>query len=110
LAAGRGNTEPGKKAARVIAILGQPRHAKLAPVDARTLKPIRGGWSVSVRWATGAATLSPSAKRAAVQVGGDLGSVLVVDTATGRVEHRLEVGVTRRTGCTGSVATRLWGA
>jgi hypothetical protein len=77
---------------RAIAIVGLADRARLVPVDARTLMPLPGAWSVPVPVA-GPAALSPSGKKAAVQTQfASAGPVLVVDTATGRVEHTYPVG------------------
>jgi hypothetical protein len=69
----------------VIAIVGTGARARLEPVDARTLAPLPGTWSVRVP-IPGLATLSPSGKKVAVETH----RTLVVDTATGKVEHRYE--------------------
>jgi hypothetical protein len=73
--------------ARVIAIVGSGARARLEPVDARTLAPLPGAWSLGVPKAE-FATLSPSGKKIAVVTR----STLVVDAATGRVEHRFQFG------------------
>jgi hypothetical protein len=92
--------------ARVIAVVGSPRGAVLEPVDARTLAPVVGGWSLPVPWA-GAAALSPSGEQVAVVVGVDGPRMLVVDSATGRVVHRYEdMGDT--TGAGGALGGLYW--
>jgi len=66
--------------------------ARLVLLDARTLKPARPGWSRTLAaWSpNNPAALSPLGSRVAVVVGGDSGqSLLIVDTATGRVLRRV---------------------
>jgi hypothetical protein len=69
----------------------------LEPVDPRTLAPLPEAWSVPVP-VPGPATLSPSGKKVAVQTQFPAGPVIVVDTATGRVEHTYAVGGDTSTG------------
>jgi hypothetical protein len=91
---------PGSGAPRrpgVVAIVGSADRARLTPVDPRTLTPLPGAWSVPVP-VPGPATLSPSGKKVAVQTHYPGGPVLVVDTATGRVEHTYGVGGDTSTG------------
>lgn len=77
---------------RVIAVVPSAAGARLRPLDARTLAPVRPGWSRAVRWSKEPgplpAVLSPSGSRIAVVVGRSGESVLVLDTATGRVVKR----------------------
>jgi hypothetical protein len=66
----------------VVASAAGPR---LQPLDARTLAPVRRGWSRSVGTAESVA-LSPSGSRIAVATAG--GKVLILDTVTGRVVRK----------------------
>ena len=54
-------------------------------LDARTLAPLRGGWSRAVQSVSGMSALSPLGSRVAISTGGRL---LVIDTATGQVVRR----------------------
>jgi len=70
--------------ARVVAIVPSASGAKLTLLDARTLKPVRPGWSRAVPKDTLAA-LSPAVSRVAIGIEGSDGqAVLVVDSSTGR--------------------------
>ncbi len=78
---------------RVIAVVPSVAGARLRPLDARTLAPLRPGWSRAVGWSKEPglqpAVLSPSGSRIAVVVGpSGSESVVVLDTATGRVVKR----------------------
>jgi hypothetical protein len=79
------------KPARVVAITAtQP--ARLILLDARTLRPARPGWSRTfAAWSPDdPAALSPLGSRVAVVLGGESSqSLLIVDTATGRVLRRV---------------------
>ena len=79
------------KPERVVAITPtQP--ARLILLDARTLKPVRPGWSLTLasRSPDDPAVLSPLGSRVAVVVGGESSqSLLIVDTASGRVLRRV---------------------
>ena len=72
--------------ARVVAII-PTRPARVALLDARTLAPVRSGWSMTLRsWIRGnPAVLSPLGSRVAVAPGaeGDQ-SVLIIDATSGR--------------------------
>jgi hypothetical protein len=70
---------------RVMGVVPSAAGPRLMPLDARTLAPVRGGWSRSVGTAESVA-LSPSGARIAVATAG--GKVLVLDTATGRVVRK----------------------
>jgi hypothetical protein len=67
---------------RVMAVVPSATGPRLKPLDARTLAPLRGGWSRPVTKDV-AAVLSPSGSRVAVV--GKRDTVLVLDTATGRI-------------------------
>ena len=68
---------------RVVAAVGAPGGTRLGLVDARTLEPVRGGWSSQVIDYETRPTLSPS--RARVVFAALDGVLVVLDTATGRV-------------------------
>jgi hypothetical protein len=54
----------------VVAIVGPAGSSRLERVDARTLKPLAGGWSIRIRSQYSvAAGLSPSGRYVAVQLG-----------------------------------------
>ncbi len=85
--AGRTVTKP----EQVVAITATTP-ARLTLLDARTLRPARPGWSRTLAaWSpTNPAALSPLGSRVAVVVGGESSqSLLIVDTATGRVLRRV---------------------
>jgi hypothetical protein len=77
--------------ARVVAITAT-KPARLILLDARTLRPAQPGWSRTLAaWSPDdPAALSPLGSRVAIVVGGESGqSLLIVDTATGRVLRRV---------------------
>ena len=79
------------KPGRVVAITAT-EPARLILLDARTLRPARPGWSRTLAaWSpTNPAALSPLGSRVAVVLGGESSqSLLIVDTATGRVLRRV---------------------
>ena len=79
------------KPERVVAITATTP-ARLVLLDARTLRPARPGWSRTLAaWSpTNPAALSPLGSRAAVVVGGESSqSLLILDTASGRVLRRV---------------------
>jgi hypothetical protein len=80
------------KPERVVAITATTP-ARLVLLDARTLRPARPGWSLTLpaRSSADPDALSPLGSRVAVVVGGASSqSLLIVDTATGRVLRRLK--------------------
>jgi hypothetical protein len=75
---------------RVVAVVPSGGGATLRQLDARTLKPVRGGWSRAVPNGVKAA-VSPSGTRVAVNA---KPGVVVLDAGTGRVVRRYsETGV-----------------
>jgi hypothetical protein len=84
---GHAVTNPG----RVVAITAT-EPARLVLLDARTLRPARPGWSLTLpsRSPTNPAALSPVGSGVAVVVGGESSqSLLIVDTAGGQVLRRV---------------------
>ena len=79
------------KPERVVAITATTP-ARLVLLDARTLRPARPGWSRTLAaWSpTNPAALSPLGSRVAVIVGDESSqSLLIVDTASGRILRRV---------------------
>ena len=72
---------------RVTAVVSTASGLKLMQLDARTLAPLRGGWSRVVQPVPGMSSLSPSGSRVAISTDEGL---LVIDTATGRLLRRYE--------------------
>ena len=68
---------------RVVGVVGAPGGTRLRLLDARTLEPVRGGWTSRVIDCDTRPALSPS--RARVVFAGRNGALVVLDTATGRV-------------------------
>ena len=80
------------KPERVVAITATKPARLDILLDARTLRPARPGWSRTLpTWSPiNPAALSPLGSRVAVVVGGESSqSLLIVDTATGRVLRRV---------------------
>ena len=75
--------------ARVMAVVSSASGPRLRQLDARTLAPLRGGWSRVVR-RRGATALSPLGLRVAVAASGR--RLLVLDTATGRIVRTYRLG------------------
>ena len=68
---------------RVVAVVPISSGHMLQQRDARTLRPVRGGWSRTLDKYASTAALSPSGSRIAVEASGD--SLLVLDAVTGRI-------------------------
>lgn len=69
---------------RVVAVVPYPTGPRLMRLDARTLRPVHGGWSRAV-WKYASTALSPSGSRIAVA---GSRAVLVLDAANGRIVRK----------------------
>ena len=85
--------EAAPRPARVLAVVQSLLGPTLEPLDARTLRPVSGGWSLPLGWSfsggtKGPVALSPSGSRVAATTGLSGDGVVVVDVASGRVLWR----------------------
>src|SRR6516165_5782484 len=85
--------EAAPRPARVLAVVQSSLGPTLKPLDARTLRPVSGGWSLPLGWSisggtSGPVAFSPLGSRVAATTGLSADGVVVVDVASGRVLWR----------------------